>query len=150
MKHCSTCDRPLPRGNKTGYCKAHIADCASYRESQRVAALRRKSDPVEVERMRRIMVANAQSEKAKAARRERCIRERLWERGHAALKADPTARERSNRGISDTRLAGIPRDARDHYRFLTAVKRIPAPEARQMALDHHEAEMARFRREIAA
>ena|GEM_PF-5175713 len=62
----------------------------------------------------------------------------------------PDARRRQGAATTASRLAHIPVEVRDFYLDLTRRKRMKAAEATQIALDHHEALLARFRRSIGA
>ena len=73
-------------------------------------------------------------------------RDRKWEGALAAIT--PEDRVKMARGISEAKLAHIPRDQRGLYRELIYRKRIPADEAFAIVMEHHELAMAKFRREL--
>lgn len=62
----------------------------------------------------------------------------------------PEARRRQGAATTATRLAHIPADVLEFYFDLTRRKRLKAAEATRIALDHHTAQLARFRRSIGA
>jgi len=106
------------------------------------------ANPENIAALRANFRAASRCEKARLGKSERCTRMRLWERGHAAVT--PESRALGGKRQSDKKLAGIPHELRDEYRYLTKNKGIPAAEARAAILAQHETEMARFRREIGA
>jgi hypothetical protein len=153
MKACTTCAAELSARNKSGYCKRHVsaANAAdpAWREKQRAGAIRAVRDnPERLAQLRKGIVAAGKLPQAVAARRKRCIEERLWERGHQALQADRSHWARGGRRGSETKLAWCPPELRDEYRKMTISYRYSAAESRKMIEDHHEVAMERWRRSV--
>lgn len=73
-------------------------------------------------------------------------RQRQHEVAQAAIT--PEARRRQGQATTASRLAHIPADVLEFYLDLTRRKRLKAAEATRIALDHHTAQLARFRRSI--
>ncbi|MGX7895493.1 hypothetical protein [Tsuneonella sp. HG222] len=145
------CETTLGRGNASGYCKRHYAKhcmTAEHAANIRAGQKRRMMDPEQRERLREQARAIGKLPQAVKARRERAIRDRIWEKGLAAVT--PEGRKLAGARSRATKLAWCPPELRDDYMYLIRTKRIKAAEARTMILERHEAEMARWRRAIGA
>jgi len=94
--------------------------------------------------MREVARRNSKLPQAVEARRRHCQESRLWEIGHAHIKARPEIRKRAGRRQSATKMAWCPHDMREDYRTLVYVKKVSAAEARAMILEEHERRMDAF------
>lgn len=84
-----------------------------------------------------------------AARRDTALRIRLWEIGHSIMADDPSIRQRAARSARKTKLADIPTDQYDTYSFLRRVGKLSIEEAKAACVAQQDADLARFRREMA-
>lgn len=145
---CRACLGPVSKWSKSGLCRACITNDPEF-QANRIAKLRLafRTRPEIAEGRRRWLTELNQTPEARARSGEQASKCRLWEYGQAGQT--PEARQRQVKTMTENRLAGIPEEVRPLYRELTKVRRLKAAEAREIALAHHEAQMARFRREIA-
>lgn len=154
MKACRTCQAPLSRQNKTGYCRSHVSaynlSRPEVRERQR-AGIRRKhaTDPVFLDGLRARARSLAHDAEINAKRTEHFKAGRYWEKGSIASRA-PEVRARAGKASSATKLAWCPPHLRAAYLHLVRGKRFLAAEARAMIEDQHETEMRRWRASLAA
>lgn len=147
MKSCTTCRAELYSRNRSGYCRAHVngspearaknslaqsralALNPELRESRREAG--RKGANLPGERQRRSVAAKAQN---------------LSKIGRSAR--DSLSFEKLSRSVSATRMAWCPPELRDEARRLTAGKRLPLAEVKEIILAQHERDIARFRAKL--
>lgn len=94
------------------------------------------SDPAYKAKLRKA-ISKAWSPERKAWMAEQARERRFWEAGHAALAADPEARERqrsraakAGREYGEKRMSWCPPHLRDEYRKLTRSKNLTPAEAR--------------------
>lgn len=154
-KTCAECSTTLGPRNTSGYCARHVGIANMRRPGVREKAarnmrLRLAADPVLREGYQARMRAHQALPQAREARRQRWLAEKPWIKGNEVQPKGGEARQRMAASISARRLAWCPPELRDDYRLLTNVKGLKAAEAREMILEQHEAEMARFRRSIGA
>jgi hypothetical protein len=150
MTGCKTCGITLGRTNKSGYCRNHFNPSLTdpeWRVKQKAGMKRMLSDPAKLEALKERARIIGKTPGATEARRAAAKRIGLYKIGHKALEGNQDARRRAGAHRTATALKDIPSELRAEYRELTHVKRIPAAEARQMVLEKHELEMARWRRE---
>lgn len=146
---CRACQGPVSKWSKSGLCRACLVADPEF-QAHRIAKLRMAfaTRPELAERQRKWLTELNRTPAARARSGEQAAAIRLWEYGQA--KQTPEARKRQAATMRETRLAGIPHEVRDLYCELVRVRRVPAAEAREAVLAHHEAMMARFRRGMAA
>lgn len=150
MTGCSTCRKPLGSRNASGFCRTCQNSDPALNLKRRAGVDRYLSDPAKLHEHRQRFKAAAQSDHAKERRTEAARRIELWRIGHEAQKADPTLRKRAGTRLLPNKLTrlGVPREQWDTYRALMATRYVRSEEAVRMCLEKHEAEMARFRREL--
>lgn len=154
MTNCRTCSIPLGRGNKTGYCRRHVAahnlSQPHIKERQR-AGIKRKhaTDPVFLDGLRRRARALADDPVINAKRTQHFKEGRFWELGSIASRA-PEVRARAGRKSSATKLAWCPPHLRADYLHLVRGKRLRAAEARALIEERDEVEMRRWRASVGA
>lgn len=149
MSACATCGVTLGRTNKTGYCRAHFGATLKGNEElrqRRADGLRRKiaSDPVYAAKLRQQAIALARNEAIKERRLSGLRRGEWWKLGQAAIAADPSIRQRSNKTQSDNRLAWCPNHLREDYKALIRAK-YGRDEARRIILEQDAKERHRLR-----
>jgi hypothetical protein len=148
-RYCRECTVEIGPRNTSGYCVRHLArrNAADpeWREKQ-LAGIRRKfrSDPEYVEKVR-ANVRKAEASRDRGAMRERWFRDRVWEKSNPAHPPGSPSRLKAAQSISATKLADIPPHLREMYRDITR-SGMRAAEARALVMDHHDAEMRRWRR----
>lgn len=154
MAICKTCPKTLSARNKSGYCRqcipAALAKDPAHREKQRAGIKRGfMANPERLEMYRRNAAAASRSPAACLAREVRWLRDKPWIAGNQAARA-PEARAKAAKATRATRLAWCPEHLRPQYLSLIYSKRLKADEARRIILEQHEADMQRFRRQLAA
>lgn len=146
---CRECSAPLCRGNRSGYCRAHVTGSPEVRRKL-ADSMRRgiQADPQRREGLRRAGRASANGP-GERERRSRAARERnLNAIGCAAIT--PEVRRKAAASISSTRMAWCPPHLRDEHRHLVKSKGFKSAEARKIIEAQNEAEMRRWRRSVGA
>ena len=142
------CDAVLSRRNRSGYCKRHISAVNAARPefAEKIRqGIKRKAllDPVFADGMRKRAIKLNKDPEIRARKTKRFIEMRIWEVG-AIHAATPEARAKAGRARTETCFAWCPRELRQMYRDLTKLGH-RAPDAKRIVLEHHEAEMRKFR-----
>ena len=148
---CIKCAGPVTTQSKSGACKRCSASVSASPEvaAKISASLKRYfTDPEARQRAKETVIRNGQTEYAMKRRSEVAKRIGLSKMGLAAITPE-IMRKRAERQ-SAVALAHIPRELRDEYKRLRKVKKFTAAEAEKVIMDQHEADMARWRKEIAA
>lgn len=150
--NCKTCGKTLCKTNKTGFCRVHLNQTPEAIAKMKAGLKRFFSDPENKKIARERLYKFATSEKALAAKSACAKRINLSKIGNDAQMADPTFIERRVATYKRNYLKrlGVPREQWDTYWMLRKQHGYSRPEAIRMCLEKHEAEMARWRREIAA
>lgn len=152
MRVCSTegCGKELGRYNKSGNCRSctakRINSDPAMIEKRRAGIKRRlDADPALREAMRKRGAAVFSRPEVRERARLGVIRCQNWKKGHAAITPETLARRSIS--ISNTRLAHIPTDYRDLYRFLRRSKGMSVADATQACLDQQEADRRALHKE---
>lgn len=153
MPGCKTCEKELSARNKSGYCAKHVGAAMLHSPEVRAKAnrslrLRFYEDAELRERTTQKLLEVRATPKAKAARRERWMKDQPWLQGNASMPAGSGPRRRAGEKISAQYMAWCPHHLREMYRDLTQSKRVPAAEARQMVEKHAQREMDAIKREL--
>lgn len=148
---CKTCNRPLLRRNKSGYCAAHVhaaraADPAWRAKLSASIQYKMAHDP-EFREKKRAQGRALSAVPDIVARRTAHFDQRIRNIGHQAALA-PEVRARAGRSLTDSRLAWCPAHLRAEYLTLVRTHLCTAAEARKMIEDQNELEMARWRRSM--
>lgn len=143
------CGTQVARRNTSGRCKSCTLvwlNTDPEAKAKRVQGLHRMMAlrPEWADKIRALGRAPKSAEHREAARRSAKER-RLWEYGLPASQT-PEANAKRGRGITERMLGWCPPELRDDYRKLVRNYGYKAAEARELILERHEAEMARFRR----
>lgn len=149
---CATdgCETTLGPRNKSGLCRSCVAkrvNADPAMNEKRRAGIKRRldADPALREAMRKRGAAVFSRPEVRERARLGVIRCQNWKKGHAAIT--PEALARRSISISNTRLAHIPTDYRDLYRFLRKSKRLSVADATQACLDQQEADRRSLHKE---
>ena len=130
-RQCIKCERGISAGSTTGMCRPCEATDPAQRRKR--ADARRKAFKLNPDLRERQRLASAEfnrSGKMRALAGEKARRVQIWQYSARA------------------RATALPKEVRDLYRDLRMVKRIPAAEARALAMAHHDQQLARFRRKL--
>lgn len=151
---CKTCGTNLGRGNKSGFCRRHVAahnlSQPHIREAQRAGIARKHAtDPAFLDGLRRRARSLGDDPDIADRRTRHFVESRIWERGVEAARK-PEVRKRAAKRQSATKLAWCPAHLRDDYLFLTRTKRLSAADARALIEDRHEVEQRRWRASVGA
>lgn len=148
MPECKTCQKPLGRKNRTGYCNQHAKQSPEYRAKLAAAQRRAQAaDPTIRERKSAKMRELAATPEWKARNRELCTERRLWEHGLAARRPDTPAKW----GRTFSRRHGILRWCPEEYLDLArklARSNVPPAEVKRMVLEQQERDLAELRRRM--
>lgn len=146
--NCRSCAGPVSKWSKSGLCRVCIKRDPEF-QANRIAKLRLAfaSRPEVAEGRRKWLTELNRTPEARARSGEQAHKIKLWEHGLPTIT--PEVRKRAGATARENRLVGIPHEVRDLYLDLIRLGRLPAAEAREITLAHHETMMARFRREIA-
>lgn len=149
---CNTCGSKLGRGNKSGFCRRHVAahnlSQPHIREAQKAGIARKHAtDPEFLDGLRARARRLAEDPVINAKRTQHFKEGRFWELGTIAAKA-PEVRARAGRKASATKLAWCPPHLRADYLHLVRGKRFLASEARAFIEDQNEVEMRRWRASV--
>lgn len=154
--NCSSCYKPLGRGNKSGMCRSCVCQRLNTdpeMHARKVAGTRKKyEDPawVAAKRAKLIEIGRRPDviEKRRIRGREHAkavlTRPDVWNRTQT-----PEARARAGRKRSETVMGWCPPELRDEYRDLVRSKRIPAAEARAIIEERIPGTAAHGRRMVA-
>lgn len=147
---CRTCKGPVSKWSKSGLC----APCARRDpelNAKRIAAAKRAYElrpellAVAGDRLRALAKTPEHAERA----RRRALDGQFWKVGQAYLGGPGSpVRLKAGRSESETKLAHIPPECREEYKFLVRSKRLKADEAARIVLEHHAEQMARFVRRL--
>jgi len=145
--HCKTCGKALWKGNKHGYCRAHISPEA---RANMTAGLRRKmqTDPEYMQRIIALARANVARPEHRQKLTEAAKRSGAWRKALAATT--PESYILAGKRAADTKLSWCPPEYRDEYRRLKDTKRMRAHEAKALILAQHEKDIEVFRRKLSA
>jgi len=146
MADCKICANELSRRNKSGYCRK----CNSKSPESKLWRSRLMRERWREPTSRRILtecgtrnlLESGGQQKGTAIAKER----ETWKIASQFITQE--ARNRATRNMQNKKLEHIPREWRDLYHDLTRKKKMLARDASTLVLDHHDAEMRKFRRKI--
>lgn len=146
MKTCKVCESKLSAGNQSGYCRPCWNKSPEKLSKQSETMRARWRDPQHRKAMteagiRNLMDTGAQVKAAKVAKERQTWR-------IASQHITQEHRDRAKRLQIESKIGHIPKEVRELYYDLTRRKKFSAAEATALVLEHHEAEMQRFRRKL--
>lgn len=149
MNQCKSCSAVLGRRNQSGFCRnCYSQNVPVSEETKRKISKgiqrRIQADPEFKKNLQERGRRAANSPATAAARKERWLREKVWEQGNQAARK-PDVRKRAGRSTTATRLAWCPPHLRQAYLDLIYKQRIKGEEARRMILEQDRAEVERLR-----
>ena len=152
MRTCAQpgCEAVLGPSNKTGNCRSCTAKRINndpVNLEKRRAGIKRRldADPALREAMRKRGAAVFSRPDVRERARLGVIRCQNWRKGQAAITPEILARRSIS--MSNTKLAHIPTDYRDLYRFLRRSKKMSVADATQVCLDQQEADRRALHKE---
>ncbi|MAO03592.1 MAG: hypothetical protein CL804_03555 [Citromicrobium sp.] len=134
MKRCKTCEKELSAGNKSGYCRKHVA--AHNAKNPEIGAkisegIKRalEGNPERLAQLRYRAAKLSNRPDVVQRRTERFRKDQVWKLGFAASR-DPEVRARAGRTLSERRLAWCAPHLRAEYLELVCDRGVPAAEAK--------------------
>ena len=149
-QECSKCGAIQARRSKTGLCQTCFNACRPKEFTEKCTAAliaKLRHDPVYkqqcVDRLRML----ARSEEGRERSRQRAKDMGLYKIGQQTA-ATPEALERRGRSVTRTKLAHVPSDYRDLYRFLVKKRKVKAADALVMVKEQQAKDLATFRASV--
>jgi chromosomal replication initiation ATPase DnaA len=142
---CAECGGPIDPRNRSGYCTRH--QNASPEKRRKISeALKRghQLHPEWREQRRQAAIKAARNPANRERRAQLCRERRLWEKGVAGHTPETRAKIAATQRAK--KMAWCPPHLRAEARRLSQSLKLPHAEVRRIILEHHEAELRRFRR----
>lgn len=143
--NCPSCDKPLGRKNRTGYCNRHAKQSPEYREKLAAAQRRvQQADPTIRLRKSKAMREIAATPEWRERNAEQCRRRRLWEQGVAGRTAESNIAQGRTFSARHGYLSWCPPELVETARALRRTG-VPLDETKRLIAEQHERDMRRFR-----